>query len=140
MTINLLLIIIKNNVKLENINFLYKYELIYSLDIVKKIIDYYDYDLKIIKRKKNCNEFRQKSNILSYYIFKTSLLFNLGMTLNYFYMCTKNLKIINFKCLKSFINLIDECMNNLYFNIIKSLNVLKNKKNKSLKMTLFEMK
>ena len=137
--INILFIIVISGSSLKIINNLIKFEIIYSLIKVKCIVDFYNFDINNICRNEGCVEFRQKSNVLSYYIFKTALLYNINTALNYFYVCTKDLKIINSYCVNNFIKLINSSMNTLYFKIISGLTFNK-KLNNTLRMTLFELK
>ena len=135
--INLIYIIIFCKLKLKDINILFRYESIYSLIKVKQILEHYKYNnIKKIYNKDNCKIFNQKTSILSYYIFKTSLYFNINKTLDFYN------KVNNFKIKKSqtkeFINLIDKSTDNLLLNIIPNLDI-KKFKTKTLRMTIIEI-
>ena len=122
----------------KNINNLFKYESIYSLIKAKQIFDFYGYeDISKIYRNKKCKVFNQKSNVLSYYIFKTSLFFNYNKSLDFYNEESNNFKIKK-ESVEKFINLINSSTQYLLFQLISNMNI-KNFKNKSLRMTLFQL-
>lgn len=135
--INQIYIIILCKLKLKDINTLFRYESIYSLIKVKQILEHYKYNnIKNIYNKEKCQVFNQKTSILSYYIFKTGLYFNITKVLN-LYNRTNNFRIKKSQT-KEFVNLIDKSTDNLLLNIISNLDI-KNYKTKTLRMTVIEI-
>ena len=136
--INIFYIHIINKMKKKDLNIMFQNEMIYSNYICNKIINFYNINniSDIIKKNNECiNNFRQKTNVFSYYILKNILLTNhilFGEILNIY---TLNYKINNEQCIIEIINL-----------IINNINSLDNKKivikdnNKSLRLCLYELK
>ena len=135
---NQIFILIKLNKKLNKINTLFKYESIYSLIKCKQILNHYNYkDIKKIYSSKKCKIFNQKTSILSYYIFKTSLYFNINNSLDFYLNNTKLFKIKE-KDTELFLLLIDKSTDYLLLNILSNFDI-KNFKSKTLRMTLLEL-
>ena len=131
-------IIVYCKLPLNKINLLFKYESFYSLIKVKQILNHYNYkNIKDIYKKNKCKVFNQKTSVLSYYIFKTALYFNVIETLN-FYNKTNNFKIQN-TLTETFLKLINISTDKLLLTIISNIN-LHNYKSKTLRMTLFSIK
>ena len=131
-------IIVYCKLPLNKINLLFKYESFYSLIKVKQILNHYNYkNIKDIYKKNKCKIFNQKTSVLSYYIFKTALYFNVIETLN-FYNKTNNFKIQN-TLTETFLKLINISTDKLLLTIISNIN-LHNYKSKTLRMTLFSIK
>ena len=120
-----------------NINIIFKNELIHNIMILNKLMNFYHIQkIEDILVSHGCaSEFKQKTNVFSYYV----------------------LKVINYLNINEFLNLFKNNMNNKYqvknsFNIlfvdfinkkIKDLNkyIKQHKyKNKSLKLTFYELK
>jgi hypothetical protein len=116
-----------------------KYETVFTLVQISKILRYNNIN--------NTNELgkkiiKQNTSIFSYYIVKGSLLVNLDKLIDFLNDEISNIKITNH--IDRFYNLIIDCMNNKFFNLIdKSITILNNITknnnffNKTMRMTLF---
>lgn len=92
---------------------------------------------------KGCNTvFLQETNVFSYYIVKPLLLYNINDFSSFLKKYTNNFSVVSQKCVKYFSNMILNIIHNdnKTKNIIKMLlHKFKNCKNKSLRLTLYEM-
>ena len=138
-------IILKKDIK--NLDLIFQNETKYSFYTMIKILNFYKIKsindfIKNNKNKKECNtQFLQSTNVFSYYIVKPLLLSNLKLFTNYLKKYTDNFSIKSSKSVKYFSNIILKIINKKHTkNIIKKLLIdLKNNKNKSLRLTLYEI-
>jgi hypothetical protein len=138
--LNIFYINIVNNLKINNLNTMFKNEIKYSFYISSKIFKYYNINNinEIIKNNNNCKiTFLQNTNIFSYYILKKILLKDhliIGKILDKY---SENYKINNRICINKIIDLlitnIEQMKNNKY-------NSFDFYKNNSLRLCLYELK
>lgn len=136
----------KNN-NMNILNLMYINETKYSFYTMAKILNFYkinslnDFTRNI--NQKGCNTvFLQETNVFSYYIVKPLLLYNINDFSSFLKKYTNNFSVVSQKCVKYFSNMILNIIHNdnKTKNIIKMLlHKFKNCKNKSLRLTLYEM-
>lgn len=128
----------KNSLKL--FKFILTNEIYFCLYQTAKIIKHYGfYKIEDLFDKNNKNKICQSTSVFSYYIIKSSLLFNLDKFLDFI----KNFNLINFietdKNLINFNKLIIECLTdkNYHKEINKIIEIVQNS---TLRMSLFQFK
>ena len=129
---------------LEN---MYINETKYSFYTMAKILNFYKInsinDFTKYSNQKGCNTvFLQETNVFSYYIVKPLLLYNVNIFSAFLKKYTDNFSVVSQNCVKYFSKMIL----NIIHNDIKTKNIIKmllekfkNCKNKSLRLTLYEM-
>ena len=135
----------KNMKMLEN---MYINETKYSFYTMAKILNFYKInsinDFTKYSNQKGCNTvFLQETNVFSYYIVKPLLLYNISKFSVFLKKYTDNFSVVSQDCVKYFSKMIL----NIIHNDIKTKNIIKmlllkfkNCKNKSLRLTLYEIK
>ena len=134
----------KNMKMLEN---MYINETKYSFYTMAKILNFYKInsinDFTKYSNQKGCNTvFLQETNVFSYYIVKPLLLYNISKFSAFLKKYTDNFSVVSQDCVKYFSKMILNIIHNdkKIQNIIKMLLLkFKNCKNKSLRLTLYEM-
>jgi len=142
----------KNNKQSKNKNMkilelMYINETKYSFYTMVKILNFYKIssvnDFTKYSNQKGCNTvFLQETNVFSYYIVKPLLLYNINKFSTFLKKYTDNFSVVSEDCVKYFSKMILNIIHNdkNTQNIIKSLLVqFKNCKNKSLRLTLYEI-
>jgi hypothetical protein len=140
----------KNKPKNKNMKILenmYINETKYSFYTMAKILNFYKInsinDFTKYSNQKGCNTvFLQETNVFSYYIVKPLLLYNISKFSAFLKKYTDNFSVVSQDCVKYFskmiLNIIHKDKN--IKNIIKMLLLkFKNCKNKSLRLTLYEI-
>ena len=135
----------KNMKMLEN---MYINETKYSFYTMAKILNFYKInsinDFTKYSNQKGCNTvFLQETNVFSYYIVKPLLLYNINKFSAFLKKYTDNFSVVSQDCVKYFSKMILNIIHNdiKTKNIIKMLlEKIKNCKNKSLRLTLYEIK
>jgi hypothetical protein len=135
----------KNMKILEN---MYINETKYSFYTMAKILNFYKInsinDFTKYSNQKGCNTvFLQETNVFSYYIVKPLLLYNINNFSTFLKKYTDNFSVVSKDCVKYFSKMILDIIHNDINtkHIIKKLLVeFKNCKNKSLRLTLYEIK
>jgi hypothetical protein len=141
----------KNKNKNKNMNILelmYINETKYSFYTMAKILNFYKInsinDFTKYSNQKGCNTvFLQETNVFSYYIVKPLLLYNVSIFSAFLKKYTDNFSVVSKDCVKYFSKMILNIIHNdkKIQNIIKMLLLkFKNCKNKSLRLTLYELK
>jgi hypothetical protein len=146
--LNLFYVNIISKKDIKNLDLIFQNETKYSFYTMIKILNFYKINsindfIKNNKNKKECNtKFLQSTNVFSYYIVKPLLLSNLKLFTSYLDKYTDNFSIKSSESVKYFSNIILKIINKKDTkNIIKKLLIgLKNNKNKSLRLTLYEIK
>jgi hypothetical protein len=145
-------IILYNNKSISNKNknmkmleLMYINETKYSFYTMTKILNFYKInsinDFTKYSNQKGCNTvFLQETNVFSYYIVKPLLLYNINKFSTFLKKYTDNFSVVSQDCVKYFSKMILNIIHNdkKIQNIIKML-LLKNYKNKSLRLTLYEI-
>jgi hypothetical protein len=134
----------KNMKMLEN---MYVNETKYSFYTMAKILNFYKInsinDFTKYSNQKGCNTvFLQETNVFSYYIVKPLLLYNISKFSAFLKKYTDNFSVVSQDCVKYFSKMILNIIHNdkKIQNIIKMLLLkFKNCKNKSLRLTLYEI-
>jgi hypothetical protein len=134
----------KNMKMLEN---MYINETKYSFYTMAKILNFYKInsinDFTKYSNQKGCNTvFLQETNVFSYYIVKPLLLYNINNFSAFLKKYTDNFSVVSQDCVKYFSKMILNIIHNdkKIQNIIKMLLLkFKNCKNKSLRLTLYEI-
>jgi hypothetical protein len=134
---NILYIGIIHKMKKLEINKLFQNEVKYSIYICSKIMKYYNFkDFNVFKKRENeCNSFfPQATNVVAYYLFKPILLLNYkiygSLLKKYSHHYKIKTELFNEELIKLIIKKIDS------FDLFE----IKNDKNNSLRMTLYELK
>jgi hypothetical protein len=135
----------KNMKMLEN---MYVNETKYSFYTMAKILNFYKInsinDFTKYSNQKGCNTvFLQETNVFSYYIVKPLLLYNISKFSDFLKKYTDNFSVVSKDCVKYFSKMILNIIHDdkKIQNIIKMLLLkFKNCKNKSLRLTLYEIK
>ena len=130
------------------LNLMYINETKYSFYTMAKILNFYKIssinDFTKYSNQKGCNTvFLQETNVFSYYIVKPLLLYNINKFSTFLKKYTDNFSVVSQDCVKYFSKMILNIIHNdkNIKNIIKNLlDKFKNCKNKSLRLTLYEIK
>jgi hypothetical protein len=141
----------KSQNKNKNMNILelmYINETKYSFYTMAKILNFYKInsinDFTKYSNQKGCNTvFLQETNVFSYYIVKPLLLYNISKFSDFLKKYTDNFSVVSKDCVKYFSKMILNIIHDdkKIQNIIKMLLLkFKNCKNKSLRLTLYEIK
>ncbi len=141
----------QNKLTNKNMNILelmYINESKYSFYTMAKILNFYKInsinDFTKYSNQKGCNTvFLQETNVFSYYIVKPLLLYNVNIFSDFLKKYTNNFSVVSKDCVKYFSKMILNIIHNdkKIQNIIKMLLLkFKNCKNKSLRLTLYEIK
>ena len=138
---------ISKNKNMGVLEYMYINETKYSFYTMAKILNFYKIssvnDFTKYSNQKGCNTvFLQETNVFSYYIVKPLLLYNINNFSAFLKKYTDNFSVVSQDCVKYFskmiLNIIHKDKN--IKNIIKMLLLkFKNCKNKSLRLTLYEM-
>ena len=137
----------KKNKNMKMLELMYINETKYSFYTMAKILNFYKInsinDFTKYSNQKGCNTvFLQETNVFSYYIVKPLLLYNVNIFSAFLKKYTDNFSVVSQDCVKYFSKLILNIIHNdkKIQNIIKMLLLkFKNCKNKSLRLTLYEM-
>jgi hypothetical protein len=138
---------INKNKNMNILNLMYINETKYSFYTMAKILNFYKInslnDFTKYSNQKGCNTvFLQETNVFSYYIVKPLLLYNINDFASFLTKYTNNFSVVSQDCVKYFSKMILNIIHNdkNIQNIIKMLLLkFKNCKNKSLRLTLYEM-
>ena len=139
---------INKNKNMNILNLMYINETKYSFYTMAKILNFYKIssinDFTKYSNQKGCNTvFLQETNVFSYYIVKPLLLYNINKFSTFLKKYTDNFSVVSQDCVKYFSKMILNIIHNdkNIKNIIKNLlDKFKNCKNKSLRLTLYEIK
>ena len=135
------------NKNMKMLELMYINETKYSFYTMAKILNFYKInsinDFTKYSNQKGCNTvFLQETNVFSYYIVKPLLLYNVNIFSAFLKKYTDNFSVVSQNCVKYFSKMIL----NIIHNDIKTKNIIKmllekfkNCKNKSLRLTLYEM-
>ena len=137
----------KKNKNMKMLELMYINETKYSFYTMAKILNFYKInsinDFTKYSNQKGCNTvFLQETNVFSYYIVKPLLLYNANIFSAFLKKYTDNFSVVSQDCVKYFSKMILNIIHNdkKIQNIIKMLLLkFKNCKNKSLRLTLYEM-
>ena len=137
----------KKNKNMKILENMYINETKYSFYTMAKILNFYKInsinDFTKYSNQKGCNTvFLQETNVFSYYIVKPLLLYNISKFSTFLKKYTDNFSVVSQDCVKYFSKMILNIIHNdkKIQNIIKMLlEKFKNCKNKSLRLTLYEM-
>ena len=136
------------NKNMKMLELMYINETKYSFYTMAKILNFYKInsinDFTKYSNQKGCNTvFLQETNVFSYYIVKPLLLYNINKFSAFLKKYTDNFSVVSQDCVKYFSKMIL----NIIHNDIKTKNIIKmllekfkNCKNKSLRLTLYEIK
>jgi hypothetical protein len=139
---------ISKNKNMKILELMYINETKYSFYTMAKILNFYKInsinDFTKYSNQKGCNTvFLQETNVFSYYIVKPLLLYNINKFSAFLKKYTDNFSVVSQDCVKYFSKMILNIIHNdkKIQNIIKMLLLkFKNCKNKSLRLTLYEIK
>jgi len=136
------------NKNMSILEYMYINETNYSFYTMAKILNFYKInsinDFTKYSNQKGCNTvFLQKTNVFSYYIVKPLLLYNINNFSDFLKKYTDNFSVVSKNCVKYFSKMILNIIhndNNIKNIIKKLLEQFKKFKNKSLRLTLYEIK
>lgn len=135
--LNIFYIGVKNNSKINDINLMLKREVEYSINVAGRVLKYYGI-LKIndiLKVNHFCKKhLPQKTNVISYYLFKPLQFIHLDIMQKFIKKYTKHLQIMDREGANQYKNLIIEFINNHPEDLFTRFG---KDSNKSLRMTLY---
>ncbi len=148
--LNVFYVCLKNGMKMDEVNMLLKKEIEYGIYVCNRIMNYYGIDniQDILKVDDFCKKhLSQKTNVISYYLFKPIQMFHLPQMNSFIKKHTSKLHIKNNDGVELYRNSILNWMNEQNINEKLQMRGMKNMKNmknikkdkeKSLRMTLVE--